>query len=261
MSNSVYGDDFFSNLNQVSLSSARLVVPIVMDLLGPQTVLDLGCGQGAWLRVFQEQGVKSIRGYDGSYVDRSELLIDANSFSSLDLASGVTINGHYDLAVCLEVAEHLASRHSRQLIKILTEAAPAVMFSAAIPGQSGTHHVNTQFPNYWRELFAERGFAAYDPIRPAIRDDRRVAWWYRQNILLFANASAVAEHPKVELHALPPGSPELEWIYAGLARSPKYLARRLPAELARVLRRSLSALWSRANGRLRHAPLTRTSSR
>lgn len=261
MSHSTYGDKFFANLNDISLPSARVVVPRIMNLLQPQSVLDVGCGQGAWLRAFQENGVKSVRGLDGHYVDRSRLLIGADSFSSVDLSSLKTIDGHYDLAMCLEVAEHIPAKSSRHLVNALTDAAPAVLFSAAIPGQYGTQHVNTQFPNYWRELFAERGFAICDPIRPAIRDDQRVAWWYRQNILLFASPSAIVEHPELERYQLSADSPELEWIYLGLARSPKYLGRRLPAELARASWRQLSAMMSHVSSRFHHRRLTKPLSR
>jgi 2-polyprenyl-3-methyl-5-hydroxy-6-metoxy-1,4-benzoquinol methylase len=106
-----------------------------MNLLHPQSVLDLGCGQGAWLRAFEEHGVESIRGFDGDYVDRSALLIAPSAFSTIDLTSPMTIEGHYDLALCLEVGEHIAAKHARRLVQTLTSLAPVVLFSAAIPGQ------------------------------------------------------------------------------------------------------------------------------
>ena len=246
MSHSIYTDRFYSSLNQASLQSARVVVPLVMDLLRPGSVLDIGCGQGAWLRVFQDQGAKTVFGLDGDYVDRSGLLIRPEEFSAIDLTKPETINGYFDLAVCLEVAEHIPSKHARQLVQILTNAAPAVLFSAAIPGQCARGHVNTQRPEYWRKLFAEFGFRVFDPIRPRIRDDRRIAYWFRQNILLFASASVAEEYPALTDFTVDEGA-ELEWISTELATSLRFLLRVLPSAV------KSTAKWkaSRARNRLR----------
>ena len=246
MPNTFYDNAFFSSLNRTSLGSARIVVPILVGLLHPESVLDVGCGQGAWLRTFQEEGVKVIRGIDGDYVDRSRLLIDSNTFSAFDLTIPLRIEGYYDLAVCLEVAEHIPAKHGRQLIQTLTAAAPVVLFSAAIPGQPGTSHINAQLPGYWRALFAERNFSMFDPIRPLIREDRRVAWWFRQNLLLFANDSAITQHHQLQQYNCPPEVPDLEWIYGPLATSVGYMMRRLPATIWKVLTSRMSVTKGRA---------------
>jgi SAM-dependent methyltransferase len=250
MPNAVYDDAFFSSLNSTSLGSARVVVPILIGILRPESVLDVGCGQGAWLRAFQEEGVRVIRGIDGDYVDRSRLLIDPNTFSAIDLAVPLRIEGHYDLVVCLEVAEHIPAKHSRRLIQTLTAAAPIVLFSAAIPGQPGTLHINAQLPSYWRALFAERDFMMFDPIRPLIREDRRVAWWFRQNLLLFASDVAVAQHTRLEQYICPLDVPDMEWIYGPLAMSVRYMMGRLPATIRRVLASRVSVAKARACSRL-----------
>jgi hypothetical protein len=60
-----------------------------------------------------------------------------------------------------------------------------VLFSAAIPPQRGTHHVNCQWPDYWQALFERQGFIAFDSIRPALWDDDEVEFWYRQNTIVY----------------------------------------------------------------------------
>ena len=60
-----------------------------------------------------------------------------------------------------------------------------VLFSAAIPGQGGTHHLNERWPSYWANLFGSAGYDVLDVVRANIWDDARVEWWYRQNLLVF----------------------------------------------------------------------------
>ena len=102
---------------------------------------------------------------------------------------------------------------SRTLVTRLTAAAPLVLFSAAIPGQPGIRHVNEQWPSYWRRLFAEQGFEQLDPLRREIRHDRRVKWWYRQNLLLYASKAAIAETPRLQEEATRAPRAELEWVH------------------------------------------------
>ncbi len=60
-----YDSEFFESVNAQSLASARVVVPLVMGLVQPKKVVDVGCGQGVWLHVFLEHGVEAVRGLDG----------------------------------------------------------------------------------------------------------------------------------------------------------------------------------------------------
>ena len=64
-------------------------------------------------------------------------------------------------------------------------AADAVLFSAAVPGQIGLHHVNCQPHEYWHEKFAQHGLEMTDPIRPLIAHDHRVSPWYRNNTFVY----------------------------------------------------------------------------
>jgi SAM-dependent methyltransferase len=187
-----YNDAFFTRVTEPALESARIIVPRVLRLVRAQSVIDIGCGLGAWLKVFQENGVENIRGLDGDYVDQSRLLIDANHFTAVDLAQPINISEHYDLAMCLEVAEHLPASAAMHIVRALTRLAPFVLFSAAIPNQGGRGHINEQWPSYWKELFVANGFQRLDPIRRHVLRDIRVRWCYRQNIFLFAARDAVA---------------------------------------------------------------------
>jgi SAM-dependent methyltransferase len=236
----LYDARFFEAELKGALESARIVVPIVVDVVMPKSVVDVGCGLGAWLRAFQENGVSAVRGFDGTWVDQSKLLIDRECFTAVDLGRPMTIGQKYDLAVCLEVAEHLPSRNNRSFVQMLTWAAPFVLFSTAIPGQGGSHHCNEQWPSYWRALFAEAGFKLLDPVRPWIIHDSRVEWWYRQNTVLFASDAALSDRPELKAQADAAAQADLEWVHVTMLeryRSLSCILRHAPGAAWRVISR------------------------
>ncbi|MGO9303378.1 MAG: class I SAM-dependent methyltransferase [Candidatus Korobacteraceae bacterium] len=205
-----YDERFFEGQVAGSLQAARAIVPHIVSLVRPHSVVDVGCGLGTWLKVFQENGIIEIRGFDGDYVDQSRLMIDPTNFTKVDLTRPLNVDRRYDLAICVEVAEHLPERSARYLIRGLTSLAPAVVFSAAIPGQGGLHHLNLQWPPYWQGLFAEHQYVRLDAIRPKIWRDQYINWWYRQNILLYASPDALANSPVLREEAsIPPWDLEL----------------------------------------------------
>ena len=252
-----YSDAFFDLLEDDAIRSARVIVPILLRVLEPSSVIDVGCGRGAWLKAFEEHGISHVVGIDGDYVDRSRCLISASQFSAVDLSKPFRIEGSWELAVCLEVAEHLPFSMGPHLVQELTAAAPFVLFSAAIPGQGGTNHINEQWPSYWQGLFANRGFDLLDPIRRHIRDDRRVEWWYRQNIVLYASKTIVCENDALRREREMTGNESLEWIHARVLKSHgsvRGTCRLLPPLIRAALRRKLDKWSTKDNDRelLRH---------
>jgi SAM-dependent methyltransferase len=190
-----YDNRYFDVYRQGARASAEVLVPIIVDLLRPKAVVDLGCGVGTWLRVFEEHGVADVCGVDGEYIDLDRLEISPGQFIAADLRQGVSLNKRFDLAMSLEVAEHLPAECAERFVRSLTELAPAVLFSAAIPEQGGTGHVNEQWPDYWAAHFDRCGFVAVDCLRPKIWHEARVVPWYAQNALLFLERKYLESHP------------------------------------------------------------------
>ena len=91
--------------------------------------------------------------------------------------------GSFDLAVCLEVVEHLDADAGDRVLADLCRCAPSVLFSAAVPGQGGIGHVNEQWPGYWVERFARHGFQCSGALRWTFWENDAVERWYRQNLL------------------------------------------------------------------------------
>src|SRR5262249_8501160 len=106
-------------------------------------------------------------------------------FTSANLEENIEISERYDLCISVEVAEHLTSDRSRAFVDMLCSASDVVLFSAAIPQQGGTNHINERWQSFWAGLFDEAGYGCYDLIRPRVWTDARVESWYRQNMLLY----------------------------------------------------------------------------
>jgi cyclopropane fatty-acyl-phospholipid synthase-like methyltransferase len=166
-----YSDNFYKDIHADAISSAEEIVPFVLKLTGAKSVADVGCGQGAWLSVFKKHGVTRILGLDGAHVSTSSLLIGHDEFRAVDLSHAPESAGKFDLVVSLEVGEHIPSASAQTYVTFLTSLAPVVLFSAAIPLQDGTHHVNEQWPDYWAALFAKCGYVPVDAVRPAFWDN------------------------------------------------------------------------------------------
>jgi hypothetical protein len=247
MNGCVYNESFFDAQVQGALDSARLVVPAVLRFVQPRRVLDVGCGRGAWLRAFKEAGVEHVQGLDGDYVRPESLLIDPADFRATDLGQPFVVDERVDMAVCLEVAEHLPASAAPGLVRSLTAAAPLVLFSAAIPGQGGTNHINEQPPAYWQALFAAHDFTRLDLLRPLIWQDPRIDFWYRQNILFYAAPEALQRWEALRMAAAQTRDSELELVHRKFLRGPDDdwlvdLLHRLPRALVRAIRNRVSFL-------------------
>jgi SAM-dependent methyltransferase len=230
----------FGWLEQTSEQSAEVVVPSLLDLVHPASVVDVGCGTGAWLSVLTASGVDDVLGVDGDFVDRSRLLIPSSRFVVADLRRPFELGRTFDLALCLEVGEHLPVEAADLLVSQLTEIAPVVAFSAAIPGQGGVGHINEQWPDWWAERFAERRFRQLDILRPAIWDDDRVAYWYRQNLFLYVRDDRLADDGRLK----------------GLvASSPRFIGRVVHPDLLEAVERR-SALEKQSLRKLMRALVT-----
>lgn len=168
------------------IQSAGRVAGLVYPVVGPRSVVDVGCGLGYWLRAFLDAGAGEVLGLDGDYLDRSRMAIPAEAFRVMDLNRPEAINRSFDLALSIEVAEHLRPESGPTFVAFLCDLSPCVLFSAAIPGQPGHNHINARWPGYWKALFQERGYVGFDFLRPAIWHDESLMLCHRQNLLFFA---------------------------------------------------------------------------
>lgn len=164
--------------------AASQVLPILFEAYRPNSIIDVGCGLGNWIQVAKKLGINDVIGVDGDYVNRSLLKISENEFVEKNLLESFDLGRKFDLAICLEVAEHLPESSANKIIESLTRHSDVIMFSAAIPGQGGQNHINEQWPSYWQKIFLKHGFVMLDFFRPKIWNNTKVERWYRQNMFL-----------------------------------------------------------------------------
>jgi len=179
-----YSEGFYADRRTRTVYAARAIFAALPDSIPRDLVADVGCGTGTWLAVALETGSHQAFGFEGDWVRRDMLDDPRIAFSPRDLELPCA-GPRVDLAISLEVAEHLSPARAEPFIAELTAMAPAVLFSAAIPGQGGVGHRNEQWHSHWAEKFAAHGFGAFDIIRPQIWTDRAIPPWYRQNTILY----------------------------------------------------------------------------
>lgn len=167
--------------------SAEVVVPILLKTFTINSVVDVGCGPATWLAVFRDLGIDDYMGIDSEHVGINNINIASKNFTVANFENFTPIERRFNLCISLEVAEHLSESVADSFIESLTALSDLVLFSSAIPGQTGQHHVNLQWPLYWAEKFRLHGYRCSDFLRPQVWGDSRVNWWYQQNMLLFMN--------------------------------------------------------------------------
>lgn len=199
-----YTNQFFDVRSEKAQRSAAEVVPILLELFRPKTVVDVGCGQGEWLDLFRKHGVTDVLGIDGSYVDTRSLKIPDECFLPSDLCNLKTVKRQFDIAICLEVAEHLPESVANGFVRFLTTIAPIIVFSAAVPHQPGIGHINCKWPPFWFKQFEQHGYVATDPLRRRLWQNPNVASWYQQNMFVLATPHAIANNDFLRDEAVAP---------------------------------------------------------
>ena len=153
MEQKYYNSSFYDDQQLGSYNAAKEIFPVLFEYIKPASVLDIGCGVGTWLSVLQKDyQISDILGVDGDYVNRDKLYIPPDKFQSHDLKTYFRVPKKFDLAISVEVGEHLPDSSADAFVKSLTDAADVVLFSAALKGQGGTFHINEQYPEYWADV-------------------------------------------------------------------------------------------------------------
>jgi SAM-dependent methyltransferase len=250
---------FFTWALERARSSAEAIVPLVLAEVEPQSVVDFGCGVGVWLEAFARHGIEDYLGVDGPWVPQESLLIPPERFVAARLDRAVDLGRRFDLAVTLEVAEHLPERRAGDFVSTVVAHAPCVLFSAAVPHQGGTDHLNEQWPDYWAGHFASHGYVLVDAIRPLVWTRSEILPFYRQNVVLFASEDFLTAHQALtRAHEAPLSVVHPELLESVAAHPPDHLRRpsatdlrlgelfaALPTVAARSARTRLTRLTSR----------------
>lgn len=216
MNTEAYSQGFFAGVESTARPSAEVIVPLALELTGAKSVVDFGCGTGQWLVVFCESGLIDFLGLDGPWVDATQLKVPREQFQVADLTRPVRLARRFDLAISLEVAEHLPESSASDFVDSLVRASDLVLFSAGVPSQGGCNHLNEQWPDFWIELFRKHGYSAHDCLRKQIWTNTSVSPWYAQNVFLFARDSVLAANPALALRIQAEGLGQIRVVHPRL---------------------------------------------
>ena len=185
VSNDIYGDIFYEDNQYSSFVSGLNVLKKLLPELLPKSIVDFGCGTGTWLAAAKaiNRNIEVV-GVDGDYVNRDMLMIDESSFIPFDLTGAIDLGRKFDLAISLEVAEHIDKEYADRFIDNICRHSDTIIFSAAHVGQGGDGHVNEQPIEYWIDKFSNRGYKLTD-IREQFKNNPDIDWWYKDNMVLF----------------------------------------------------------------------------
>lgn len=181
----MYNENYYKRHQDGSYQSALQILKYLKSFIDFKSVIDFGCGMGTWCKALGELKISDFLGIDQHTYDVSYMIISKEKYLQYDLRKPLTLSKKTDIVISVEVAEHIEPEYSSIFISNLCSHSDIVLFSAALPGQGGTNHVNEQLCSYWVNLFAQKGFALLDCIRPYVWNNETVEIWYRNNTLLF----------------------------------------------------------------------------
>lgn len=182
--------------------SENIILSLILSKYKINSMVDFGCAIGRWCKAGKSLGIKEVLGIDGKYVNEEQLVINKDEFIGADLGEKINLSKRYDLAISLEVAEHLPEEKCDIFVENLTNASDIILFSAAIPGQGGDFHVNEKPLSYWQKKFETQGYDLCDCLRPIIWKNESIMPMYRQNCVFFIKREICNEKYMVNNNAI-----------------------------------------------------------
>jgi SAM-dependent methyltransferase len=228
-----YTRRYYGQILHSQRRSAKEIIPLVLELVHPKSVVDVGCGPGAWLSVFKEYGIQEALGIDRA-IDKQLLQIPESQYLRWDLEKPLRIDRKFDLVISLEVAEHLPIECAETFVDSLVKLGPVILFSAAVPFQGGHNHINEQWLEHWANLFQRRNYQAIDSIRKKIWHNTNVDFWYAQNIIIYASGAYLENHRLLKEEFEKTNASALSIIHPKLIEQKERLFEELYSDIIRV---------------------------
>lgn len=192
----IYNPEYYeSTVEGPAMRSAGTMASSIANDFKVRSVIDVGCGTGALLKALRDRGCE-VFGLEYSGAALKYCRARGLSVAKFDLEKDVFDNHRtFDVAVSMEVAEHLPARIADRYVDLLTHLSQVIIFTAAPPGQGGTDHVNLQPPSYWISKFRQRGFEHAEELSQRWRESWKVAGdvecWYHQNLMIFRQVQQI----------------------------------------------------------------------
>lgn len=148
--------------DDLGMSSLNPILKVekIVQLVRPQSVLDVGCGTGQTVMQLHQLGI-DVLGIEASRLavrrcPRRDLILRH------DLRKKMELHRLFGLVWCFEVAEHIHPRYVNIFLGNLVRHSQIIALSAAHPGQGGEGHFNEQPPSYWEQKFSDYGYLLHE---------------------------------------------------------------------------------------------------
>ncbi|MGD2087936.1 MAG: class I SAM-dependent methyltransferase [Candidatus Aminicenantes bacterium] len=187
----IYDHLFYEDANELKKQSSEKVAEIIDSFFNFHSVLDIGCGCGLYIEELHRLG-KEVLGCDAS-IDAINMAAKEFTVFYCNVTEPLILNRKFDLVICIEVAEHIRKKYSRQLVKNCTCYGDTVVFTAAPKGQGGVGHINEQPYRFWIRLFAENHFRYDRDLSEQVRTvmkEKNVVQWIANNFMSFSRSRA-----------------------------------------------------------------------
>lgn len=186
-----YNPIIFDLFDRTATQNAPGVISaVVRTFPAANQYVDVGAGSGAYAAEANRRGHPTLA-YERSPIGRRMAHEKGVRALPLDLAAPPQLSDaqHFDLAYCIEVAEHVPASFALTLVSFLGRLASTVVFTAAPPGQGGTGHINERPPSYWQSLFTQAGMFYQehltDQLKNALRGESIPATYIIDNAIVF----------------------------------------------------------------------------
>jgi len=137
-----------------------------------KNIIDIGCGNGSYVKKFLDSNFECI-GYDGNPITPE---ITDGLCKVMDLSKPTNL-GKYDLAISLEVGEHIPKQYEQIFIDNVCSSSNNIIISWAVEGQGGYGHVNCQNNDYIIAEFNRRGYRYDENISKKLRENSTLPWF------------------------------------------------------------------------------------
>lgn len=189
----LYSKEFFQSLLKYR-PAYHYIADIITSYFKPKKLIDWGCGCGFILEKLKMNGIQEVCGIEGS--SEVQEFIPESLKGDINIVDALLVDWaeDYDMAISIEVAEHVDEKDSGRFVNnICNSANDWVWFSAAQIGQTGTGHVNLKSVCEWISIFKEINLFEIDweityKIKQELLKNQQIAMgfpWLRDNCLIF----------------------------------------------------------------------------
>jgi SAM-dependent methyltransferase len=186
----IYNPGVFLEFDLVARRNAPpFVDAVLMALPAIKTVCDLGCGSGRYVAEFRRHGV-AAQGFEYGLTPRLFARARGLMIGRFDLEREPPLprTVQFDLAMTLEVGEHIPPYLSGQFVRTLVALSDRIIFTAAQPHQEAPGHINCREKAFWRRLFEAEGFTTdletLAKIQHGLESKKEVSAFLRSNLLV-----------------------------------------------------------------------------